>query len=407
MPSAPILEPTIGGLDITWDGTFFGGAEKPGDFHRLEVHASTYSVYTPSEATHRLDLIGAGTAHLILPATPWTVVFVAVSTAGNHSAPSIAATETPEQAPTYTEVIAANGKNKVFWRKDSAAPTKDADKLITGDLWFQSDHGNKPVHWDDASATWVDGALGDDAISGLNVGKLVAGEIATGQKIIAGPEFGTHAEMASDGFRVYRQDPADGGTDEVIRLGTSTNDYFAVVDTTGNLVASVDDTGQGNFSGLNVSGDPVIQGTPLSSLLNEKGGAVVGYFTGSLSSNLSPIHDNIGVAEVNAVLETDHVYEISFRLPWASSVAGDEIRAFLIRTQASASDPDTAPTPLASGSRWVTSFDTTPVADDGAPTTAHPFTSPPVTAVIGFSWQSSEAWGPATSPSSRDTRSRS
>ncbi|MBP2323346.1 hypothetical protein JOF56_003731 [Kibdelosporangium banguiense] len=359
MPSAPILEPTVGGLAITWDGSFFGGAEKPGDFHRLEVHASTYSVYTPNEATHRVDLIGPGTANLILPPSPWTVVFVAVSTADTRSESSISATETPEQAPTYTEVIAANGKNKVFWRKDNAAPTVVEDKLVDGDLWFQADHDFRPMKWDAATSAWVAASFGDQALSGLNVGKLVAGEIAAGQKIIAGPQFGTHAEMASDGFRVYRQDEVEGGTDEVVRLGTSTNDYFAVVNANGELVASVDDTGQGNFSGLNVSGDPVIQGTPLSAMLDEKGGAVVGWFANAFANDYGPIRDAIGVCEVSAIMRKNHLYEISVRLPWRAMVEKDEIRVFVTRRSGTDGTTDTPTAPLASDERLVSWYTTT------------------------------------------------
>ncbi|MDT8916362.1 hypothetical protein [Amycolatopsis sp. PS_44_ISF1] len=151
--------------------------------------------------------------------------------------------------------------------------------------------------------------------------------------------------MASDGFRVYRQDPDDGSTDEVIRLGTSTNDYFAVVDTTGNLVASVDDTGQGNFTGLNVTGDAVIQGRSLSDLLGDVASASPGYFEGRLSADLGPIRSRVGVAEVSVRLRKGRRYQFNFRAGWKSSLSITESRWNLLRTHAPESDPETCPAP--------------------------------------------------------------
>ncbi|WP_394620957.1 hypothetical protein JNUCC0626_18240 [Lentzea sp. JNUCC 0626] len=325
-PSAPILEPTVGGLAVTWDGTFFDGVDRPGDFRAIEVHASSFSAYEPTDTTRRASLTSPGTAQLLLPPDPYTVTFVCVSTSGQRSDPAAFATETPERAPTYTEVIAANGKNKVFWRTDDNAPDLVEDKLIDGDLWFQADHDHRPVKWETATASWVVASFGDQALSGLNVGKLVAGEIAAGQKIIAGPQFGTHAEMADDGFRVYRQDPVDGLTDEVIRLGTTTNDYFAVVDTSGELVASIDDTGQANLTGLNVSGDLTYKGTKLESILESSGGRQVGWYMAALKglegqSGLG-IRSEYGLAQVTFPVRAGRSYLIKqygpIWYPWAN-----------------------------------------------------------------------------------------
>ena len=97
-PSAPIVFPVPGGLEVTWDGTFLDYAGQPSDFGKLEVHAYTEDVYTPTEATRCAILPAAGTVTVDLPADAYTVVFVAYSTGGTPSAPSLGATETPADA---------------------------------------------------------------------------------------------------------------------------------------------------------------------------------------------------------------------------------------------------------------------------------------------------------------------
>jgi len=67
-------------------------------------------------------------------------------------------------------LTSADGKNKVFYQ--AAAPTAGMRK---NDLWFDTDDGYAIYRYDGAG--WSKSALGDSAISGLNAGKITAGQI--------------------------------------------------------------------------------------------------------------------------------------------------------------------------------------------------------------------------------------
>lgn len=390
-PSAPILEPALGGLTVTWDGTFAGGAERPSALRTVEVHASSASSYTPSEATHRVNLIGAGSVTISLPPDPYTVVFVAVTFGGARSVASVAATETPAVAPSSAEIDAArqqaadaqtaasaantkaleaagiaagkgkvyygtsapaadpnglwidtslvngvpgnvpkrhngttwvavsdagiqaaataaanantaagnaltaaqnaqskadsafttataaqtsaDGKNKVFWRARNNPPPAP---LIAGDTWFVTDEGNTPYKYVPGAtpSPWVVAKFEDGAIASLNVGKLVTGQLAAGQAIFAGDPLGEHTKIAPDGVTVFADDPVDGTPNEITSLGR----YIGVRNPdSGDLVASIDNTGQASFQNLSVAAtDITIGGTTLSQRDWNKPWGVVG-----------------------------------------------------------------------------------------------------------------------------------
>ncbi|MGV0986742.1 MAG: hypothetical protein ACOYB2_19515, partial [Limnohabitans sp.] len=60
VPSAPIVAARQLGVYIRWDGTFVGGAARPGDFVRCDVHMSTEPGFTPDGATIVGDLPDKG-----------------------------------------------------------------------------------------------------------------------------------------------------------------------------------------------------------------------------------------------------------------------------------------------------------------------------------------------------------
>lgn len=63
--------------------------------------------------------------------------------------------------------------NVVFYQ--TSAPSTGSYTLIEGDLWFDTDDGNRPHRWE--SGSWVAKPFGDAAIANLSVGKLTAGTI--------------------------------------------------------------------------------------------------------------------------------------------------------------------------------------------------------------------------------------
>lgn len=208
---------------------------------------------------------------------------------------------------------AANGKNRVVYSVDAA--TSNDPGTTVGDVWFQ----RSPVtgiiigSWEWDGTEWAPRTFGDSVLNSLTVAKLVTGEIAAGQRVSAGPVNGTHAEMTDTGFRVYAADPVDGIPNEVARMGTSTNDYFAIVDEDGNLTASIDDTGSGNFTSLSVTGDPVLAGRKLSDREREKPWglvAVAQYSAGAVGGITTS--NSIGLLNCSFTIQPGRAYRLSF-----------------------------------------------------------------------------------------------
>lgn len=151
--------------------------------------------------------------------------------------------------------------------------------------------------------------------------------------VVAGDPNATHAAMKSDGFHVY-----DGAGNEVLRLGTTSNDYFGVVDSTGELVATIDDTGQGNLDALTVRNEPSFVGTPLSSLLGSASGGGNGspfsslagaqhfygynYSVGSVT--ISP-GSEIGLIEMSVTVDAGRMYHLIPEVSWHPNAAPCEI----------------------------------------------------------------------------------
>jgi len=109
----------------------------------------------------------------------------------------------------------------------------------------------------------ADLAVTNAKINDLAANKITTAELAAGVRVVAGPETGTHAELTATGFKAYIEDPVDLVPNEAVRIGTETNDLFALSDADGNIKASISDTGLASFSGLNTDADPTVTGYPL------------------------------------------------------------------------------------------------------------------------------------------------
>lgn len=98
-PTAPAVTPSLGGVRVTWDGTFADGSSTPADFDHVAVHVSTSSGFTPSAATFVGTITRAGDGGM-LPVTPLPyqehyIVLVGVNTSGIEGAPSSETAATP------------------------------------------------------------------------------------------------------------------------------------------------------------------------------------------------------------------------------------------------------------------------------------------------------------------------
>ncbi len=308
-------------------------------------------------ATARQDALAAGASAAEADAAAAQAAADALQAKADAAAARQAATDAATSAGHAVTLVqeAASGKNTIFYSLEVAPDTGNEDR-VAGDTWFRRDANGRIIgQWEwvvtNGTGAWVSRTLTSEVIASLDVGKLTTGSIAAGQRIIAGPEDATHAEMSDTGFRVFVEDPADGIPNEVVRLGVPRDgdnggDVLGVADADGRLVASVSENGVGSFTGLNIDGDPVIQGVPLSMSMSEAlAGRLLGYFRGKLSADITPIDGEIGVVEVNASMVAGRSYFIKAHFGWDQRIPNTEVQFRFRSTRTATEGGDEAPAP--------------------------------------------------------------
>lgn len=89
-PSAPIVASVLGGVTVSWDGLFAGGAVIPMDWSRVEVHASLAPVYEPIPETLRTTIETAQGATVVVSCdAPVYVRLLARNLSGTASVASV------------------------------------------------------------------------------------------------------------------------------------------------------------------------------------------------------------------------------------------------------------------------------------------------------------------------------
>lgn len=279
IPSAPMTTTTMASVTVAWDGYGAGGEAMPPNFSHVAIHRSPEGPeFTPETFTQAGTLRGEGS--MTYADQPYGVVtyyrFVMHTIGGEASAPSEATAGVAVLVSTgdvdftaldiddgtiLAAMAAANGKNQII----HATTTPSAPGNTDGDVWFQRDVGTGIVvgQWEWDGDSWEQRTLASAVIANLDAGKITTGELAAGVRIMAGPENSTHAEMTSTGFKAFIEDPVDLIPNESVRIGTDTNDLFALSDSTGVIKASISDAGYASFAGANVDADPTVCGYPL------------------------------------------------------------------------------------------------------------------------------------------------
>jgi hypothetical protein len=110
-PSTPVVAGAVGGLSVTWDGTFAAGAVAPLDFARVEVHTSPNANFTPTAGTFRGTVESPRGGTLVVTAgAPLYVRLLSRNTSGTASDPSPAAGPIPPGVVGATGMaVGANG----------------------------------------------------------------------------------------------------------------------------------------------------------------------------------------------------------------------------------------------------------------------------------------------------------
>ena len=268
----------------------------------------------------------------------------------------------------------ADGKMRIFTQ---ASPPVGLLPEDVGDLWIDTDDSNVSYTWDIVTGTtygWVKRQIGNGAIVPKS---LVASDvIATGTvsaslfeallvlttEVIAGNALGSHARITPQGFRVYREDLIDGIPDEVVRMGTDTNDYFGIVDSAGNLVAAIDDTGRGSFREVNTQ-KLLIAGRDMASVVEDGPRGEVAHFKGNPGFDLAPIFDPVGIAQAGFPVYRGRSYLIK----WSFNVfanAGVQAQVNVRWTQGAEGNTVSAPPALTVNSPWFSEMRYFPAGDN-------------------------------------------
>ncbi|MFK0106452.1 hypothetical protein [Streptomyces sp. NPDC091217] len=88
VPAAPVLASVLGGVAVTWDGTFADGSAAPADFAYVAVHFSTTGDFTAADSLYSAFYAASGGSMTVPASVPLWVRLVCVSTSGATSAVS-------------------------------------------------------------------------------------------------------------------------------------------------------------------------------------------------------------------------------------------------------------------------------------------------------------------------------
>ncbi|MEZ7005662.1 hypothetical protein [Streptomyces sp. AD55] len=105
-PSAPVVASVLGGVTVSWDGTFAGGAVAPLDWSRVEAHAAAVAGFEPGPDTLRTTIETAQGSTVVVPCTGDVYVrLVARNTSGSASVPSVEAGPLGPAPVVSTEIL--------------------------------------------------------------------------------------------------------------------------------------------------------------------------------------------------------------------------------------------------------------------------------------------------------------
>lgn len=162
-PSAPILASVLGGVTVSWNGSFAEGTVPPLDWQRVEVHASTVDGFTPALETLRSTFETPQGGTVVVPCEePVYVLLVARSTSGTPSDPTVQAGPLGP-APVVATDLVDGIVTTVKLADDAVTKAKVAAAAVTPEALA-------PVLADTVSQRWVDTMDDPDAWQVLTLG---------------------------------------------------------------------------------------------------------------------------------------------------------------------------------------------------------------------------------------------
>lgn len=178
VPSTPAVAPALGGIAVTWDGTFAGGAVMPLDWARVEVHADPASGFTPSASTLQATIETPQGATVYLPATaPLYVRLAARNTSGTASDPTV---QVGPFGP--TPVVASDLLDGIVTDVKLATAAVTAAKIATGAVGSTAIADGAVLEQALHDAAVSTGKIATDAVTSdkIQASAVIAGKIAAG-----------------------------------------------------------------------------------------------------------------------------------------------------------------------------------------------------------------------------------
>ncbi|MFJ1827364.1 hypothetical protein [Streptomyces sp. NPDC088178] len=249
-PSNPIVTPVLGGVTVSWDGTFAAGAVMPLDWSRVEVHASLTAVYTPTAATLKATVETAqGCTVVIATPDPVYVQLVARSTSGTASAPS--STVGPVGP---TPVVATDVLDGIVTTVKLADDAVTAAKVATGAIGTTKITDNAITTPKIVAAAIQAAQIDTDAV---NASKIAAGAVTTA-KLDA---LAVTADKVAANAITTGKIAAGAVTTNALTVGIAQSIATKITDSMGDATLWATTTGTGTWSVLSGIADAAAGGT--------------------------------------------------------------------------------------------------------------------------------------------------
>ncbi|MFJ7297550.1 hypothetical protein [Streptomyces collinus] len=181
-PSNPIVASVLGGITVSWDGLFTGGATAPLDWQRVEIHASTTNGFTPALETLKQTIESPrGSTVVVVTDDPVYVQLLARNTSGTASAPSAQA---GPLGP--TPVVADDILDGIVTETKLAAGAVTEAKIAANAVGTVALQDSAVLAENLAAAAVEVGKIADNAVTGpaiassaVSAGKIAANAVTT------------------------------------------------------------------------------------------------------------------------------------------------------------------------------------------------------------------------------------
>ncbi len=265
-PSAPIVASVLGGITVSWDGSFADGSVLPLDWARVEVHAAIVNGFTPVAATLQGTIETAQGATVVVPCdTPVYVRLVARNTSGTASTPS-------DQVGPFgpTPVVADDILDGIVTTLKLADDAVTEAKIAADAVGSTALQDGAVLTENLAEAAVAVGKLADNAVTGpaiaseaVTAGKLAANSV-TADKILAGAV--TAAKVAAGAITTDKLTVTGGAN---LLSDPSYEGAYTAALVAGNANFTQDNTGNGSAKSLKVNavaGSAVTRGLKITTV---------------------------------------------------------------------------------------------------------------------------------------------